>query len=201
MALKTLKGANLRVFLASNEESLEIIAQSQRGKPVQKLQHDAASAEQSLELVRPYRGPVPLKYTREMNCFCVSTFRMFNAIHTQMVPTTNLCAGVTSTVDFQNYNSRIFSSGKKSRISLHILPPILAIDNIVWIYKLLYVQVSKHSEKKNHRIREKTKVTGQSNSIRNWNPKSTQAIGLSRTDPGMKYMDAHPCWPSLVHEP
>jgi hypothetical protein len=53
VALKTLKGAHLRIFPASNEESLEIIAQSQRGKPVHKLQHDAASAEQSLELVRP----------------------------------------------------------------------------------------------------------------------------------------------------
>ncbi len=83
-----------------------------------------------------------------MTCFCVSTFRMYNAIHTQMVPTTNLCGGVTSTADFQNYTSRIFSSVKKSRISLHILTPILAIDNIVWIDKLLYVQVSKRSEKK-----------------------------------------------------
>ncbi len=90
-----------------------------------------------------------------MNCFCVSTFRMYNALHTQMVSTTNLCAGVTSTVDFQNYTSRIYSSGEKSTISLHILTPILAIDNIVWIDKLLYVQVSKHSEKKSLNSRNK----------------------------------------------
>jgi hypothetical protein len=190
-----LKGAHLRIFPASNEESLEIIAKSQRGKPVQKLQHDAASAEQSLELVRPYRGPIPLKYTREMNCFCISNFRMYNAIHTQRVSTTNLCAGVTSTVDFQNYTSRIFSSGKKSKISLHILTQILAIDNIVWIDKLLHVQVRKHSEKKKSPKSRNKESNRTEQFFKKFKPKINAGYWAETDGP------AHPCWTSLVHEP